>query len=176
MKRVLSLVVVLAIGVSICAAQGKVTKETVPGITNLARLETTVACAGAITPESVAEIKKMGFVSVVNLRLATEQGANIDAEAAAAKVAGIKFIHIPFSNTSPETGAVDTFLNAIVASGTQPAFIHCGGGNRAAAMWFIKRVMVDKWDNDRAMEEATQLGFTSAALKTFAMNYIQTHK
>ncbi len=28
----------------------QVTKDTVPGITNLSRLETTVACSGAITP------------------------------------------------------------------------------------------------------------------------------
>jgi DNA polymerase sigma len=43
-------------------------------------------------------------------------------------------------------------------------------------MWLIKRVLIDKWDNDRALEEATQLGLTSSALKTFALDYIQTHK
>ena len=45
------------------AAQ-EVTKETVPGIVNLARAETTVACSGAIKVEAVPEIKKMGFVSI----------------------------------------------------------------------------------------------------------------
>jgi hypothetical protein len=43
-------------------------------------------------------------------------------------------------------------------------------------MWMIKRVLIDKWDNDRAAEEATQLGLTSSALKTFAVDYIQAHK
>ena len=57
-----------------------------------------------------------------------------------------------------------------------PAFIHCASGNRAAAMWLIKRVLVDKWDNDRALEEATQLGLMSQPLKTFALDYIQAHK
>jgi len=42
-------------------------------------------------------------------------------------------------------------------------------------MWLIKRVLIDKWDTDRASEEATQLGLTSQ-LKTFALNYIQAHK
>jgi hypothetical protein len=36
--------------------------------------------------------------------------------------------------------------------------------------------MIDKWDNDRAVEEATQLGLTNPALKTFALDYIQTHQ
>jgi len=42
-------------------------EETVPGITNYAHIETTVACSGAITPASVAEIKKMGYASIINL-------------------------------------------------------------------------------------------------------------
>ena len=71
----------------------QVTKENVPGIRNLARLETTVACAGAITPESVVEVKKMGFVSIVNLRLASEEGANVEKEEAAAKAAGLRYFH-----------------------------------------------------------------------------------
>ena len=40
----------------------------------------------------------------------------------------------------------------------------------------IKRLVVDKWDSDRAFEEATALGLTSPALKKFAIDYAQTHK
>lgn len=176
MKRVLLLFAIAAMGVSIAAAQSQVKKETVPGITNFAQVETTVACAGAVTPSSVAEIKKMGFGSIINLRLANEQGADIDAEAAAARAAGINFVHLPLNGGSPDPAVVDRFLKVITESGNQPAFIHCASGNRAAAMWFIKRVLVDKWDNDRATAEAAQLGLTSQPLKTFALDYIQTHK
>jgi len=35
---------------------------------------------------------------------------------------------------------------------------------------------VDKWDVDRAEKEATGLGMTSPAMKTFVMSYVQTHK
>ncbi len=176
MKRVFLLFGTAAIGISIAAAQSQVKKETVPGITNFAQVETTVACAGAVTPSSVAAIKKMGFGSIINLRLANEQGADIDAEAAAAKAAGINFVHLPLNGASPDPAVVDRFLKVVTESGNQPAFIHCASGNRAAAMWFIKRVLVDKWDNDRAAAEAAQLGLTSQPLKTFALDYIQTHK
>ena len=50
----------------------EVTKENVDGIVNFHRLETTVACAGAIKPQVVPDIKKYGFVSIINLREATE--------------------------------------------------------------------------------------------------------
>ena len=52
----------------------QVTKETRDGIKNFARIETTVACAGAITADAMPEIRKMGFVSVINLREAPEPG------------------------------------------------------------------------------------------------------
>jgi hypothetical protein len=43
-------------------------------------------------------------------------------------------------------------------------------------MWLIKRVLIDKWDNDRALEEASQLGSISPVMKTYALDYIQAHK
>jgi uncharacterized protein (TIGR01244 family) len=176
MKRILLIISAVAMGVFVAAAQSQVKKSTVPGITNFAQVETTVACAGAITPESVAGIKRMGFASIINLRLADEKGADIDAEAAAAKLAGIKFVHLPMSSSAPDPAVADRFIKIITEPGTEPAFIHCASGNRAAAMWLIKRVLIDKWDNDRALEEAAQLGLTSPVLKTFALDYIQAHK
>jgi uncharacterized protein (TIGR01244 family) len=176
MKRVFLSLAVVTIGVSVVAAQAQVTKSTAEGITNFAQVETTVACAGAVKPGSVAGIRKMGFASIINLRLASEQGADIDAEAAAARAAGINFVHLPFNGAMPDPAVADQFLKIITEPGNQPAFIHCASGNRAAAMWLIKRVLIDKWDNDRALEEAAQLGLTSSALKTFALDYIQAHK
>jgi len=148
----------------------------VPGAANFARLETTVACGGATTPEAVPEIKKMGFASIINLRLPTEAGANVDGEAAAAKTAGIKFYSIPFSGQSPDPAVADKFLATITAPGNEPAYIHCAAGNRAGAMWMIKRLAVDHWDTERAYTEAAALGLTSPALKQFAIDYAQSHK
>src|ERR1700674_5806922 len=84
------------------AVSAQVTKETLAGVTTFARVETTVACAGATTPAAMAEVKKLGFASVINLRLASEAGADIEGEAAAAKAAGINFVHLPFNGSSPD--------------------------------------------------------------------------
>ncbi len=176
MRIIVCVSVIVVLTASFALAQSPVKKETIPGITNLAKIESTVACAGAITPASVAEIKKMGFAAVINLREATEPNANIEAEAAAAKTAAINYIHVPFNGGQPSTAAVDQFLKAITSPGVAPAFIHCSGGNRAAAMWFVKRALVDKWDTDRAMAEAAELGFSNPNLKNFMMEYVKKHK
>jgi uncharacterized protein (TIGR01244 family) len=165
----------LALTVSAVAAQMQVTKDTVPGVVNFARVETTVACAGATSPEGVAEVKKLGYASIINLRVATEPNANVDAEAAAAKAAGITFVHLPFNAASPDPALIDNFLKAVTEPANQPAFIHCASANRAAALWLIKRVQVDKWDVDRASAEAAALGLTNPALKAFALDYIASH-
>lgn len=156
------------------ASAQQVTRETVPGITNLARLETTVACSGAITADAIPAIKQMGFASIVNLRVATEPGADVEKQAAAAKAAGLRYFHVPFDG-KPDPKAAGAFLDAITTPGAEPAFIHCAGGNRAATMWLIKRLAVDRWDVDRATKEAQALGQTSAALRQFAVEYAQAN-
>jgi uncharacterized protein (TIGR01244 family) len=161
-------------GIAVQAQQ--VTKETVPGVVNFSRVETTIACAGATTPAGVAEVKKLGFASIINLRQASEAGADVDAEAAAAKTAGITYVHLPFNASAPDPTLIDRFLKAVTDPANQPAFIHCASANRAAALWMIKRVEVDKWDVDRAATEAAALGLTNASLKTFALDYIEAHK
>jgi uncharacterized protein (TIGR01244 family) len=177
MKNAVRSLVVLGLVFGLSRApRAQVTKETLPGVTNYAHVQTTVACAGATTPAGVAEIKRLGYKSVINLREASEQGADIDGEAAAAKEAGINFVHLPFNTRSPEPTLVDNFLKAVTDPANEPAFIHCASGNRAAALWAIKRVAVDNWDVDRAMAEAADLGLSSAPLKTFVLDNIQARK
>src|SRR6266576_2766660 len=94
------LAIALALVAATAAAQ-QVTKETIPGVTNFARLETTVACGGATTAAAVPE----------------------------------------------------KFLQTLTTPGNEPAYIHCASGNRAAAMWMIKRIAIDHWDADKAASE-----------------------
>ncbi|HEY6970848.1 MAG TPA: sulfur transferase domain-containing protein [Candidatus Angelobacter sp.] len=170
-----ALALVLLIAMASAVAQ-QTSKEIVPGITNLARVENTVATSGAIMPEAVPEIKKMGFATIINLRESSEAGANIEAEEAAAKNSGLRYYHIPFNGAAPDPRAADRFLDVITAKGTEPAFIHCASGNRAATMWLIKRLVVDHWEIEGATREAETLGLTSQKLRQWAVDYAQAHE
>lgn len=153
----------------------RVTREEVPGVTNFARAETTIACAGATTPAAAAGLKKLGFASIINLRQASEAGAQIEEAKAAAQAAGIRYVHLPFNSAMPDPAVVEAFITAVTAPENQPAFVHCASGNRAAALWMVKRMLVDKWDAQRAGDEAAALGLTSSPLKTFVLDYVRTH-
>jgi uncharacterized protein (TIGR01244 family) len=154
----------------------EVTAPPVEGVVHFRRIGTTIACAGATSPKAIAEIKKLGFVSDINLRRSSEPGADVEAEAAAAKAAGLRYYHIPFDDHHPSVAAVDKFIEVITTPGVQPAYIHCSGGNRASTMWFIKLMVVDHWSVERAFKEATALGMNNPAMKTFGVEYARTHK
>ena len=176
MSKRVSLSLAVWLGLAASAGAQQVTKPAVEGVTNFAKLESTVACAGATKATAVPDIKKMGFASIINVRVPSEPGAEIDETAASAKAAGIRFFNIPFSGQSPDPAAVDKFLTTITAPGNEPAYISCGSGNRAAMMWMVKRMTIDHWDNEKAGQEAAALGLTSPALKQFAIDYAQSHK
>jgi len=170
MKHILFALIAAALAASPVSAQ-HVTKETRDGIKNFSRLETTVACAGAITADAMPEIRKMGFVSVINLREAQEPGADIEKHRAAAEAAGLRYYHVPFNGAKPDPKAADEFVKIISSKEAAPAFIHCASANRASAMWLIKRIVVDHWDVAKAEAEAAELGLTNQALKQWAIEY-----
>ena len=146
------------------------------GIRNFSRVDATVGCGGAVDPAAFAALKKDGFVSVINLRLATEDGANVEQGRAAAEAAGLKYIHMPFVAASPDPKVVESFLATVANKANQPVFIHCGSANRVGGVWMIKRVLQDGWTIDRAREEAQAIGLRDAQLTAFAVDYINTNR
>ena len=120
-NRFLFAVALTALLTAPLAAQ--VQKQDMPGIRNYSRVDATVGCGGATDPSAMVGLRKEGFVAVVNLRLASEQGANVEAGRAAAQTAGLKYIHLPFDGTSADPAIVEGFL-AAVGGPQQPAGVH----------------------------------------------------
>jgi len=168
-SAVLVLLVFLAIVVGLGAQSAP------PGTTHYTRIDAMVACAGATSVEAIPAIKADGFKAIINLRQASEEGANVEAAKQAATAAGLTYIHIPFSGADPKTEAVEQFLAAVKNPANSPVFIHCGTANRAGMMWLIKRVMVDGWPIEKATAEAERAGLTNPRLKTFALDYLKAH-
>ncbi len=154
----------------------QVQKQDMPGIRNYSRVDATVGCGGAVDPSAMAALRNEGFVSVINLRLASEQGANVEEGRAAAQAAGLKYIHLPFSGGSPDPAVVENFLTTVADRDNQPVFIHCGSANRVGAVWMIKRALQDEWPVEKALVEAQAIGLQSEALTTFATEYISAHE
>lgn len=166
--------VALAFALSVSAfAQ---TKEERAGIVNFTKVDAVVACGGATETKALDGLAKDGFKAVINLRLASEAGADIEANAAHAKSLGLKYIHIPFNSQQLDPKVLDMFLSSVADKANQPVYVHCGSANRVGAVWLAKRVLQDGWAVDKATEEAKLIGLRSEPLEKFALDYIDSHK
>lgn len=163
---------VVAASVSILAQE----KQVREGITNFTKVDAVVACGGATTTAALTGLKNDGFKSVINLRLATENGANIEENTAQAKQLGLNYFHLPMSGSQPDPKVVDEFLNVVANKANQPVYIHCGSANRVGAVWLVKRVVQDGWPIDKATTEARAIGLTSPVLEKFALDYIASRR
>ena len=172
MIQIVSLFVVALATASSAAAQ--VTKKEIAGISTFAQVESTIACGGSTTPDAIREIKRMGFKTVVNLRLASEPGALVDEEGAIVRSLGMTYVHLPFNIQTPDPKLVENFMTAVAGPANTPAYVHCAAGGRAAALWMIKRVKADGWTRASALEEANALGLNDR-LRPFALSYLKAH-
>ena len=152
------------------------TKQEFPGVTNFTRVDATIACGGAAEVAALDALKKDGFKTVINLRVATEPGANIEENQAKAHELGLNYVHIPFSGGSPDPLVIDTFLATIADKTNQPVFVHCASANRVGAVWLAKRVLQDNYSIEKATAEAKAIGLSNPGLEKFALQYIADHQ
>lgn len=150
--------------------------DTVAGVRNFTRVDATIACGGALSPEAFAALKQAGFKSIVNLRTESEPGANAAEEQKAAEAAGFRYIHLPFASASPDASKLDEFLRIASTPENTPMMLHCASGGRASMFLAVKRVMIDGWPVDRAMNELPNL-VTNVGdpLRTFILEYFKSH-
>lgn len=170
--RATTIVLCLALAVPLAAQ----TKQDYPGVTNFTRVDATVACGGATEVATLDLLKKDGFKTVINLRMPTEPGANIEQNQARAAELGLKYVHIPFSAGAPDPKVFDTFLATIADKANQPVYVHCGSAQRVGSVWLAKRVLQDNYSIDKATQEAKAIGLSNPGLEKFALQYIADHK
>ena len=107
-------------------AFAQVEKVEMPGIENFSRAAAGAGFGGATRPSAMPGLKKEGFASVINLRLASEAGADVDASRIAAEAAGLRYIHLPLDAGDPAPQIVPDFLAAVGDQENQPVYFHCG--------------------------------------------------
>lgn len=173
-RRIVPLLALAAAAAGIVAAvlaQGSGRQERA-GIANFTRVDAVFACAGATEVAALEGLKADGFKTVVNLRLPSERGANIEESRAKAEALGLTYVHIPVDTSNLDPAAVDRFLAVVSQPANHPVYIHCAAASRAGAMMMAKRVLLDGWDVDRAAEEARAIGMRGEALERFIRDYV----
>jgi protein tyrosine phosphatase (PTP) superfamily phosphohydrolase (DUF442 family) len=147
------------------------------GINNSWRVNKDVVTGGTIMSPAMAIplLKRQGIKTVINLA----GGPDAEAEGAAVKAAGMKYFVFPI--TPDDASQVDPMLKAFSDAANYPVFIHSGAGHRAAMALFLKRVLIDRWDVEKAGIEAASAGLVlnndmAPGWWKFARDYLNTHQ
>ena len=130
-----------------------------------------VATGGQPTDTAFAKLAANGYRAVLSLRTASE-GVDLKHEQEAVEKAGMRYVSVPVVSSAPKPEQVDDFIKAVKDKDNQPMLIHCGSANRVGAFWMIYRVVEQGWSEEKALEEAINIGLTSPVLKSFAHEYI----
>ena len=177
---------ILAAGALACALAGasafaEPVKAEVSGIVNFSIIDgeagfagSLVGFGGATAIDVMPWLRSRGFATVINLRSAAEEGADVEASRMAAEAAGLHYIHLPFDPASAGSEVVEAFLAAVGDEAKQPVYIHCSSATRVAALWMIGRVLVDGWDMTAATDEAEAIALKPSVSVAFATQYLES--
>ena len=86
----------------------QLSKSNIPGIKNYTQFSGVSEFAGpeagfggATEAAAMPKLKELGFSSVINLRVGSEENADVDGSRSAADAAGLKYFHLPLDVKNP---------------------------------------------------------------------------
>ena len=100
------------------------------------RVSPQIATSGALTHDSIQELVKHSFNTVIDLRIESEGTPN---EKKAVEAAGMTYINIPITNDGVNESQLTAFKR-VLEQASPPFLVHCATGNRAGAMWTAYRL------------------------------------
>ncbi len=120
--------------------------------------------------EDFSQLAAMGVKTIIDLTDERGKGAE-------AREAGLKFVQIPMSSTSPPSNAqIEEFLEVVNDPVHQPVYVHCKGGrHRTGTLTAVYRMAHDGWTAEKAYEEMLKYdfayGFGHGGQKKFVYSY-----
>lgn len=132
---------------------------------SLHSLENGVLAAGQISPAAVQDLARAGAVLLVSHRPDHEEPGQPSAAAmeAAARAAGIDFVHAPVRGL-PDEAAVAATAQALERAGPgRVVVLFCRSGMRSAAAWAMARTRQGA-DPDELRAAAAEAGFDLSRL------------
>ncbi|KAB2688488.1 TIGR01244 family phosphatase [Brucella tritici] len=137
-----------------------------------------LSVAAQVQPEDFQELRRLGFKTVINNRPDGEEASQpgSDAEAAAAKAAGLDYVFIPVTSSSMTEDDVRRFAEAIVAS-DGPVLAHCRSGARSFYMWVLAGdADVQGFSDDKLIAVASDIGIAPDASRAWLAAHRRTGK
>ncbi|HLI84138.1 MAG TPA: tyrosine-protein phosphatase [Bryobacteraceae bacterium] len=158
-------------GVSSAAAQD------LSGLPNFHRVNAGLFRGGQPTREGLAQLRKLGVRTVVDLR---EAGQRSRTEEKIVESLGMHYVNVPMRGLhAPDPDQIAKVERIFRDSSAGPVFVHCRrGADRTGTVVAIYRIAHDGWDNARALSEARSLGMSRLewGMQHYVRNYRSERK
>ena len=153
----------------------------VPGVSikNFGRINDHYYRGSQPNEEEIAQLKKLGIKTVVDLRK-----DSVRAEADWARSSGMQYFNIPMKASVAATEQeTNYFLSLVNDSANWPVYVHCKGGrHRTGALTAVYRITQDGWTADRAFSEMKEYDFDNGffggpgAQKKFVYSFYERYR
>ena len=136
--------------------------EAVPTIQGYHRVSDQLATAGQPDEATLAQLKALGFRTVVNLRRTSEDPI-VEKEKDLVEAAGLRYVSVPLTPATLTGADVDKVVAALAEPDAGPVLLHCHTGNRAGGVWAVIAARGgEPWE--QAVEEGRHAGLASTEM------------
>ncbi|HEX3683342.1 MAG TPA: dual specificity protein phosphatase family protein [Bryobacteraceae bacterium] len=128
------------------------------GVPNAGKISEMLLRGAQPSAQGLAELKKLGVTTIVDLR---GNRGPVARERAEVEALGMRFVGIPVSGWSaPSNAQVAEFLKLFRDDPQQKIFVHCYfGQDRSGVMVAAYRIAQQNWTADQAVAEMDSFGF-----------------
>lgn len=130
-------------------------------------------------PGEIAAIAEGGYRSLVNLRPAGEEGQTMrpEEEAAEARAAGLRYVHLPV-RLDQVTGATADEFRRMVSDLPAPVLVHCAAGKRAGTLTLMHVAIERGMSGEDAVQRGRTLGLgcDSPEAEDLVRRYVDAHR
>jgi tyrosine-protein phosphatase SIW14 len=143
-----------------------------PGVPNFHQVNEHVYRGGQPSALGFESLAKLGVKTIIDLRA---PGEGADAEQKLVQSAGMQFINLPMRGMeTPSNEKVWKALGILGDSSKWPVFVHCRRGkDRTGVILACYRIVHDRWENQKALDEARQIGMSwiERAMQNYVLHF-----
>jgi uncharacterized protein (TIGR01244 family) len=121
----------------------------------------TLATAGQPSPEAIGKLADVGFKTVVNLRMESEEG--VPEEGQAVRELGLGYVHVPISPATFSLEDVEAVASVLDDAGQAPVLLHCASANRVGGVWAVMQVQRGV-ARETAIQEGREIGLRDGVM------------
>jgi hypothetical protein len=131
-----------------------------PGMVRFTPVDLKLAGGSLPSPAGLNWLAEKGYRTLLDLR---DSAAVSPAFIAEATQRGLRYIALPINGQPIDRQLVARFHYEISAAEARPLYFFDADGSRAGALWYLRRVSVDRVDHALARREAEDLGLVARA-------------